>query len=365
MSLNTQNPFARIISEITKPFYARETETTAMLTCLLAGYNAVLIGQPGTAKSALAKRVLEALPAPSFSCLLHAFSDPDDTLGSISLTELKKDRRVRNTSGYLPSVQYAFIDEIFKARSAMLTALLSLLNERVYMEEGKAQPTLLKAIIGASNEFPDEESGALADRFAMFIPVSYCKDKKAFLQFALNEAGNHESLVKKDSEGKELRMITTKFLRETSAKIDEVLKNNVNKITDTLMRFDDIVDKKAGVFKDAKLSDRSLIQCARLLATSCVMRQGTEVMLEDAWAFGFLARSFEHQTIYQESCKELLKSTETLEALKDRLRRGARSDLTSVENALPNLPIHWQIDLQNLLQRALQTSNNIKNSVLN
>ena len=99
------------------------------------------------------------------------------------------------------------------------------------------------------------------------------------------------------------------------------------------------------------------MQCARLLATSCVMRQGTEVILEDAWSFGFLARTFEHQSIYQESCKELLKATESLEALKERLRKGSRSDLTAVEFALPNLPLHWQMDLQSLLQKSLQNTN--------
>ena len=45
---------------------------------------------------------------------------------------LENDEYVRQIDGYLPTAEVAFIDEIFKANSAILNALLTLLNERLF-----------------------------------------------------------------------------------------------------------------------------------------------------------------------------------------------------------------------------------------
>ena len=43
---------------------------------------------------------------------------------------LEDDKYVRNIDGYLPTASVAFLDEIFKANSAILNSLLTILNER-------------------------------------------------------------------------------------------------------------------------------------------------------------------------------------------------------------------------------------------
>ena len=85
----------------------------------------------------VARRVAEALTPENeksnyFEYLLTKFSTPEEIFGPLSLTDLKQDRFHRKTAGYLPTVQVAFLDEIFKASSSILNALLTILNERKY-----------------------------------------------------------------------------------------------------------------------------------------------------------------------------------------------------------------------------------------
>lgn len=60
-----------------------------------------------------------------------------------ALTELQQDRYLRKTEGYLPEASIAFIDEIFKANSAILNSLLTIINEREFDNGNKREPVPL------------------------------------------------------------------------------------------------------------------------------------------------------------------------------------------------------------------------------
>ncbi|MEN9911617.1 MAG: hypothetical protein RI956_61 [Pseudomonadota bacterium] len=108
--------------------------------------------------------------------------------GPLSISELKADRFKRNTTGYLPSVQLAFLDEVFKASSSILNSLLTILNERIYHNGAQVQNVPLQALIAASNELPTEniELNALYDRFLVRHFVDYVSDANLHRLFDLS-----------------------------------------------------------------------------------------------------------------------------------------------------------------------------------
>ena len=156
----------------------RDVAIRLALLAALTGEHLLLVGPPGTAKSVLARRLhLAFKDATYFERLLTKFSVPEELFGPLSIKALEQDRYQRQTESYLPTAAIAFLDEIFKANSAILNALLTLLNEREFDNGTRRERTPLISVVGASNELPDgEELDALFDRFLLRLHVGYVTD---------------------------------------------------------------------------------------------------------------------------------------------------------------------------------------------
>jgi MoxR-like ATPase len=170
MSQNIQ----QLRRDLVARFPERNHAINGALCSILAGEHVLLIGPPGTAKSALARSIAQAFSGVYFERLLTKFSTPEELFGPISLKALEQDRFARVVQGKLPEAEFAFVDEIFKANSAILNSLLTLVNERVFHNDGAPIKCPLVTMFGASNELPEgKELEALFDRFLLRFDVGY------------------------------------------------------------------------------------------------------------------------------------------------------------------------------------------------
>lgn len=156
----------RFRDELGRPFIGRGEEALVITLALITSEHVILIGEPGTAKSALARRAADLIKAKFFKYLLTRYTEPDELLGPLDISAFREGKYIRVTRNKLPEAEIAFLDEIFNASSAILNTLLSLMNERVIYDGYNEITVPLWTLISASNTTPEEpEYQALYDRF--------------------------------------------------------------------------------------------------------------------------------------------------------------------------------------------------------
>ena len=169
----------KIKSELETYFIERQEEIELLLTAIVAKQHVLFLGPPGTAKGFLIRAVASHIDGCRyFERLLTKFSTPEELFGPYDLNKLKEGKYERIISGKLPEAHVAFIDEVFKASSAILNTLLTIMADRIFYNDGKPMKVPLISLISASNELPEEDEPlqALYDRFLIRKTVDYVKD---------------------------------------------------------------------------------------------------------------------------------------------------------------------------------------------
>jgi len=175
------NKFTLFKNELNSIFPERTNVVNGVIATVLSGEHVLMLGPPGTAKSALTRCIANAFQASYFELLVSKFTTPEEVFGSISLKALEQDKYERVIAGKLPEAQFGFIDEIFKSNSAILNSMLSIINERIYHNGTNVVKCPLISLFGASNELHDgKELEALFDRFLIRFDARYMVSESNF-----------------------------------------------------------------------------------------------------------------------------------------------------------------------------------------
>lgn len=163
---------AAVTDPLKRRFVGRDEVIDLIALAAVAGEHLFLYGPPGTAKSLLVRAFAAGVRCRYFEYLLTRFSEPNEVFGPVDLVRLREGVVTTVTAGMLPDAEFAFLDELFNANSAILNNLLTVLNERVFRRGIETHRLPLVTAFAASNHLPEDDAlQALFDRFLLRCPV--------------------------------------------------------------------------------------------------------------------------------------------------------------------------------------------------
>ncbi len=274
------------VSKLLNHLFTDKNEIVDLLmVCAIAREHLLIIGPPGTAKSEIAKRFALACADSGemaadgriayFEYLLTRFTEPNEIFGPVDIRSFQEGRGHRRmTAGMLPKAEIVFLDEVFKANSAILNALLNILNERVFYNAGRPEPIPLICAVGAANEIPsDPDLTALYDRF----PVRVWTDNVAEDHFdSLFRKG--WGLVKERisrNGGSDNAVISTEIFHALYGMLPGV------RLEPVLPAYREVV--RAIRSEGIMMSDRRVIGLLKLVAAAALRDKRTEAAPPDLW----------------------------------------------------------------------------------
>ena len=203
-------------------FLDKEELIRLLLVALIAGEHMLIVGPPGTAKSALVRHLARLIDARYFEYLLTRFSEPSELFGPVDIKAFRDGVYVRRTGSMLPEAEIVFLDEIFKSNSAILNSLLGVLNERRFFTGSATVKVPLCSLFGATNEIPNDE--ALAALFDRFLIRAMSENLDSFHFLGLLERGIRAEVAQTSgADERQQPLVSLSEIRRVHGRMDSLL----------------------------------------------------------------------------------------------------------------------------------------------
>jgi MoxR-like ATPase len=264
-----------VIADLESQFLAKEEVIRMMMVAAIAGEHMVLVGPPGTAKSALVRTFAQRLNATYFEYLLTRFSEPNELFGPVDIKAYREGAYRRVTRGMLPEAEIVFLDEAFKANSAILNTLLGIMNERSFNNGNQTVKVPLISLFAASNEVPSDEGlDAIFDRFLLRV-FSDNLDSFYFQDLLRRGIAFEKKKMRSVSDSPVQEKISAQMLHEQRT----TLLDDVTFSDEFISTYKSLCFQLRG--EGVSFSDRRLIRFMKLFAAHAVIHDRKEVHVGD------------------------------------------------------------------------------------
>jgi len=268
---------ARLRGEVIDPlkgrFVGRDEVVDLIALALVAGEHLFLYGPPGTAKSALIREFARGVRGRYFEYLLTRFSEPNEVFGPLDIVRLRQGVVATVTSGMLPEAEFAFLDELFNANSAILNNLLTVLNERVYRRGAETHALPLLSLFSASNHLPEDDAlKALFDRFLLRCHVDNLPRAAMPRLLAAGWELERSEPASSSVSAEDLRALTRQVYAVDLTPVRELYAEVVEKVRDLGVAF----------------SDRRAVKVQKLLAASALLCGRGQANASDLWVLRYV-----------------------------------------------------------------------------
>lgn len=278
------------IREATDGLVEREQLAELMVLGAVAGEHLLVVGPPGTGKSAVVRRVAASLGGNYFEYLLGRFTEPSELFGPVNLNKLRDGLVETETGGMLPEADIAFLDEVFLGSTAILNTLLGVLNERQFRRGHTLLRCPLRICVGAANGLPEDEGlAAFADRFLLHAFVEPVADNRLEDLLAGGwEMGRHKVAPRAGLD--HLDLLGAAVPTVDMSAVRPALAHAVRQL------------RQAGI----ALSDRRIVRSQRLVAAAAVLAGRERADTGDLWPLLFAIPTAAGQAGAREALRELL-----------------------------------------------------------
>ncbi|QNH19084.1 ATPase RavA [Xanthomonas sp. SS] len=293
MPLSIESAAARVreaVHSATVGLVGRDQLAELMVLAAIAEEHLLIVGPPGTAKSAVVRRVAAALGGRYFEYLLGRFTEPSELFGPVDLRKLREGLVETDVAGMLPEAEVAFLDEVFLGSTAILNTLLGVLNERRFRRGHTDVACPLRICVGAANALPEDESlAAFADRFLLHLFVDAVPDHQleALLaggwQAERAEVVHAADLADLDMLARQVPQVQMEDARGALAQAVRTL-------------------RQAGL----TLSDRRIVKTQRLVAAATVLAGRNVATAADLWPLFYVMPTREAQAAAQDALRGTL-----------------------------------------------------------